>query len=183
MAQTAPRRRRLEPAPGEAPSGRKGCIVLGAVLGVVVGGTFAFYGLPPILRSIYGEKHVAAGATYRGDAKELRITAVDAGSDRRGQSSDPRFPADEPSISVELAVRTDKTWRPEIGDFRLELTTGGEWVHARAPVAGVPETALDFALSEPRTLLLRFPIPARVDARPKALHLESPRVRFALEEQ
>jgi hypothetical protein len=36
-------------------------------------------------------------------------------------------------------------------------------------------------LGEARTLVLRFAAPARVDARPVALHFADPRVRFELE--
>ncbi|MEO6398546.1 MAG: hypothetical protein ABIP13_08770, partial [Tepidiformaceae bacterium] len=57
VANPASARRRLESAPDPETKGRKGCLIWGAVLGIVVGATFAFYALPPILRHFYGETH------------------------------------------------------------------------------------------------------------------------------
>lgn len=160
------RRRRLEGARPEDKSGRSGCIITGAVLGVIVGLTFAFYGLPPILRSIYGEDVVSAGETYRGDAKVISVLVVEREDDL---------------YLVTLSVRSGKTFAPVPSDWQLEVATREEWIEALPPDADLPETSLDFELGRERTLLLRFPAPSRLDAVPEALHLASPRVRFELE--
>jgi len=161
---TAPHRRPVAPA-AEDTSGRTGCVILGAVLGVVAGALFAFYGLPPILRSFYGETKVAYGETYTGDAKEIRVELVEAGG---GQ------------VRVTLAVLTNKTWEPNPAAFRLELSTGGDWIEAAAPEPSIPETSFDFDLGVSRTLVLVFPLPAGSSASPKALHLSDPLVSLSL---
>ena len=50
-----PARRRIAHKSDKPPEHRTGCLVWGAVLGVVVGGMFAAYGLKPILRHYYGQ--------------------------------------------------------------------------------------------------------------------------------
>ncbi len=164
---TSPPRRRLETYTPEDTRGRWGCIGVGAVLGIVIGAMFAFYGLPPILRSIYGEAEVGPGESYSGDAKEIRVATVQhSGSE----------------VRVTLQARTNKTWRPEAFDFSLELSTGGDWLEAQPPSADDPATALSFELGVRREIALVFVLPPGRAGDPKALHLSSPRVRFDLEE-
>lgn len=164
---TSPPRRSLETYTPEDTRGRWGCIGVGAVLGIVIGAMFAFYGLPPILRSIYGESRVGAGESYSGDAKEIRVAAVL----RNGSE-----------VRVTLDATTNKTWWPEASDFSLELSTGGDWIEAQPPSADDPATALSFELGVRRELVLVFVLPPGREGDPKALHLSSPRVRFGLEE-
>jgi len=159
------RRRVEEPKPGA--EGRGGCIAAGALLGIVVGAVFTFYGLPPILRSIFGETSVAVGAAFEGDAKVIRVEQV---------STD----AAAGLALVTLRITTNKTWYPRPGDFELEFSAGGGRVKANPPDPSQPAPALDFALAEERTLLLRFPVPSKPGATPKALHLAPPAVRFDL---
>jgi hypothetical protein len=138
----------------------------GAILGVIAGIMFALYGLPPILRAIYGEESVAAGETYDKDAKSLAIESVERADDL---------------FVVTLTATTNKTWNLEPDGIKLEISTQDEWIELLPPEAGLPETSLRFVLGEARTLVLRFAAPARVDARPLALHFADPRVRFELE--
>jgi len=161
---TAPQRRRLEPA-AEETSGRSGCVVLGAILGIIVGAVFAFYGLPPILRSMYGETRIAVGGTYTGDAKEIRVELIETGG---GQ------------VRLTVSVLTNKTWEPKPADFRLELSSGGDRIKAAVPEPNIPETSFDFGLGVGRTLVLVFPLPAGSVGGPRALHLADPPVRIAL---
>jgi len=121
--------------------------------------------LPPILRSLYGETKIAVGGTYTGDAKEIRIELVEAS---RGQ------------VQVTLEALTNKTWEPKPADFRLELSTGGDWIKAAEPEPNVPETRLDFDLGVGRALVLVFPLPERSTGSPRALHISDPPVRIAL---
>lgn len=137
----------------------------GAVLGILVGVMFALYGLPPILRAIYGPETVAAGETYQGDAKSLTVTSLEqTGGEYR----------------VELQARTNRTWEVTPETWQLEVEGRDEWVPALAPDSGQPETAFDFELGEERTLLLRFPVPED-GGEPQVLHLDDPRVRFELQ--
>lgn len=166
-------RRRVLAGPGEGRQGRSGCLVTGAVLGVVVGAIFAFYGLPPILRAVYGETRVAAGATYEGDGKAIRVESV-----RR--SIEPQVVSLFSEWVVTLTVTTGQAWEPEPADWRLEVPGVDEWLAARDPGGG-PEQSLRFAAGAERTLVLRFPRGDRQGgAPPKALHLGDPRVRFDL---
>jgi hypothetical protein len=153
--------------PGEGDRGnRSGCLMLGAVLGIIAGIMFALYGLPPILRAIYGEETVAVGEAYEKDAKLLVVESVE------------RF---DDVFVVTMAARTNKTWKPEADGIRLEISTQDEWLELLPPGADQPGTSLEFVLGETRTLVLRFAAPARIDARPLALHLADPRLRFELE--
>ncbi len=129
---------------------------------------FALYGLPPILRSIYGEKVVAAGETYEGDGRVIRVVSVE-------RASDPE------RYLVTLDVTTNKTWDLQPDDFNLEISTQKDWIPALPPDASDPDTSLDFTLGQERTLLLVFEAPQRVDAKPERLHLEHPRLKFDLE--
>ncbi len=160
-----PRRRRLEEQ--EEAGNRSGCLLLGAVLGIIVGIMFALYGLPPILRSIYGEKTVAAGETYEGDGRSIRVVSVE-------RTTDPD------RYRVTLDVTTNKTWDLQPDDFNLEISTAKDWTPALPP-GDDPDTSLDFTLGVERTLLLVFEAPQRVDAKPEKLHLEHPRLKFDLE--
>lgn len=161
-----PRRRRLE-TPGEDTGNRAGCLFLGATLGIIVGIMFALYGLPPILRAIYGEEDVAADEAYEGDGRLIRVLRVE-------REPDPE------RFVVSLDVTNNKTWDLAPEDFQLEITTEEDWIPALPP-GDDPDTSLDFTLGQQRTLVLVFEAPTRVDARPVALHLADPRVRFDLE--
>jgi hypothetical protein len=164
LAESPSRRRRLEQP--EEQGNRSGCLFLGAILGVIVGIMFALYGLPPILRAIYGEESVAAGRTYDKDAKSLTVGSVERLDD---------------AFVVTMAATTNKTWQLEPDGIKLEITTQDEWLELLPPDPARPDTSLDFVRGEARTLVLRFPAPARVDTRPVALHFADPRVRFELD--
>ncbi|OAI40844.1 hypothetical protein AYO38_05015 [bacterium SCGC AG-212-C10] len=166
-------RRRLEDPTARKTEGRTGCLITGAVLGVIFGATFAFYGLPPILRHYYGEKHVTAGQAYSGDAKTIAVTSV--------RPADPSKAAlaGGDIVHVILSVRSNKTWSPQPADFSLELTSGGAWLQALPEVPTVLETSFLMPLGEERTLLLRYRLPEG-EGVPEFLHIASPRVRLAL---
>lgn len=171
-------RRRLESANAQETKGRSGCLITGAILGIIVGATFAFYGLPPILRHFYGEQHIAAGATYEGDGKEMRVQvlapmAIAVAGDREGWGA-------------ELTVTINKTWEAKASDFSIEFEDGADWLEAtsigidQASLASVTAPSLMFdvpKLAEPHKLQLVFPAHA---GKPKYLHLANPRVRWEL---
>lgn len=166
------RRRVNEPAPDT--SGRTGCIAVGAVFGIIAGALFTFFALPPILHHFFGEANIAAGATYEGDAKVIRVTDLSIGSPPPGtEVSAPRV------AFVSLTVRTNKTWSPVPSDFRLELSNGDR-VKANNPARGVTDSALDFDLGVERTLTLMFDLPGKFEVVPRYLHIGDPPVRFEL---
>lgn len=177
MTQTPPVRRQLE-QPSAEKQGRPGCLITGAVLGIIVGATFAFYGLPPILRYYYGEKTVAVGETYSGDAKTLRVVeAVRVAIDPGDGSVLPWF--------VTVEVLTNKTWRPEADDFSLEVDGVDEWVVADEVSllngAGDPSDAGAIPLGKPALVMVRFEPPAGAKIEDAThLHLSEPRLKFEL---
>lgn len=178
-APTGPRvRRRVDPSAGGDASrqGRSGCLLTGAILGILVGATFAFYGLPPILKHFYGEQHIAAGQTYSGDAKTIAVTEVTRGGTTKFAQNDPG--AD--FWYVTLTITTNKTWAPKVSDFSLQFDGVGDWLPAIGAPAGSPSDTLDFALAEERTVHLRFPLPPDSGAAPHYIHVAEPRVRLAL---
>jgi hypothetical protein len=157
-------RRRLDTRDGERQP-KAGCLITGAVLGIIVGATFAFYGLPPILRSIYGEQAVPPGETYTGNAKQIGVLAVE------------RDPATG-ITSITLRARTNMTWAPDLADIRLEVAGQDDWLEPLPPDPAIPGTEPDFPLGRERDLLLRYEIPPGIDGTPVALHLADPRIRF-----
>ena len=182
-------RRRVSSEQSEEHKGRSGCLLTGAILGIIVGATFAFYGLPPILKHFYGEEHIAIGQPYVGDAKT--ITA---------DFAEPRDIQPTPNVQtvramvVLITVTTNKTWTPTSADFSIEYGDGGNWVDAigvnyadpsAAPVrpGAPPHAPVDFDQSQlgvKTQLAISFPIVEASRGDPTYLHLTSPRVRFAL---
>jgi hypothetical protein len=170
-----PTRRRVQASPPKTETeGRAGCLITGALLGIIVGATFAFYGLPPILKHFYGEQHVAAGQPYTGDAKTLRV--VSAGVQTQGGGGT--------LFVVELAVETNKTWTLKASDVSLQFPGGGDWQEAEsiASADGLhPGPVFEFRPADLATevrLRVLFK-PGAADA-PTYLHLADPLIRFAL---
>jgi hypothetical protein len=165
MSEKATReRRRLDEKPDPGP--RAGCIMTGAILGIVVGAIFAFYGLPPLLRSFYGETRVDFGETYRGDARMITVLSSERSDDE---------------YVLEVRIRSNKTWDTGPADWKLEISTQRDWIEAKPADLSDPDTSFDFPLGVERTLLLRFPATTRVDTELVALHLADPHVRFDLQ--
>src|SRR5690606_12598321 len=104
---------------------------------------FALYGLPPILRAIYGEEDVAAGETYDGDGRVLRVLSVE-------RQDDPAL------FVVTMEALTSKSWDLETPGIKLEVTTQDEWIEALPPDPSQPDTSFDFTLGQQRVLELRF---------------------------
>jgi hypothetical protein len=170
----------VQASPSKADSeGRTGCLITGALLGIIVGATFAFYGLPPILKHFYGEQHVAAGQAYAGDAKTIRVTsaALQTVKTPTGDSA--------PLFVVELTVATNKTWTLNASDVTLQFPGGGDWQKAESVASADgqrPGPAVEFLPAdlgtETRLRVVFKPINA---AGPTYLHIADPLVRFALE--
>jgi len=169
-----PARRRVISDAALDTSGRRGCMLIGAVLGVGIGAVIAFFVVPPVLNHYFGTADIALGATYTGEAKRITVREVRTAEPPEGSTA----PA---TLEVVLDVTTNKTWAPDPGDFEVELSTGGDRLELLPPDPSRPETSLSFALAEQRTLVLRFEGSTRRDAVPEKLHLAEPRVRFHLQ--
>lgn len=168
-------RRRLKETEPSEPAGR-GCLVAGAILGVVAGVVLGLLGLPPLLNALFGGEPVAFDETYEGDGRVISILSLERGPDvLRG------LPGGETAgVAIRLSVTARRTWEVEPRFFQLELTSGGRWIDAAAPVEAIPETSLEFVLGQTRELLLQFPVPPGREGEPKYLHLSDPNIKFEL---
>lgn len=149
-ADALPARRRLA-GPGEGEKVGRGCLIWGGVLGVVVGLTFAFYGLPPILRHFYGERQVMQGEWFSTRTLSIQVATVEHIDTYSGA---------ERIVVVTLAQSSSGV--PPNERWQLEMSKRDEWVRAA-----------------PDATELRFVIRSE-DGTPIALHLSKPRVRFEL---
>ncbi len=175
-----PARRRLE-QPQVDRERRTGCLVTGAVLGVLAGIMIGLYALPPILRNIYGETKVAAGETYRGDGRVVRVESAGRASDPLGEPS-PGMRRED--LFIELTIRSSKTWELSLADFTIEVEGVKDWIRA-AEATTNGEPGLDVPLAEEVRVQLHFvvevPTGSSASLLAEALHLANPRVRFALQ--
>lgn len=181
MDSSQPGRRLVLQNPSPDRQGRTGCIAAGAIIGVLAGLMIGLYALPPILKSIYGEAKVAAGQTFEGDGRIIAVEAVGIASEPLGQPSPGMQRHD---VSLRLRITNNKTWDATLASWTLEVDGIQEWIPAtEATTNGSP--CFDPPLGQTSTVQLHFVVerPADVDAplRLEALHLATPRVRFALE--
>jgi len=177
-AVTEPVRRRIE-QPSEDQQKRSGCLMWGGVLGVLVGIMVGVYALPPILRHYYGEEKVAAGESYRGDGKVIRIDSLGQAPEPLGEAASGMRRFD---FFVALVVTTEDEWRPKPTDFSLAFKELDDWKRASdapseerllAPPGGQGSFQLHFIVEVPRDETEQLT--------PEALHLSDPRVRFDIE--
>jgi hypothetical protein len=162
-------RRRLQTGQPGGSEGRSGCLMLGALLGVIAGIMVGLYALPPILKSIYGVESVARFDTYSGNGKHIRVLAV---------QSPPTSAVSPDSIVVTLSVAADERWETSAEKWRLELADG----ERLEGLIVAPEPAV-FEAGVPGQLVLRFPLLPGHEPVPEYLHLGGPRVRFELGER
>lgn len=162
----APIRRRLDlPDPAER-EGRTGCLVLGAVLGILVGALVAFFVMPRVFDHYFGTADIFEGETYRGDGKVMRLESLQRVPDAQGREYPGLFEA-------VFVVTANKSWHPQPGDFILELTNAND-VPGTAFGEGVPP----LPLGDEVRLVVRFPGTERRDVEPEAVHIAEPDVRF-----
>ncbi len=180
MRVTEPVRRRIE-QPSEDRAKRSGCLIWGAVLGVLVGIMVGVYALPPILRHYYGETKVAADEFYRGEGKAIRIATLGQASEPLGEAAAGMRRED---FFVTIVVVSEDEWQPKVTDFSLEMKELDEWQQAiDATSNGEPFDKVSPGIQT--EIELHFVVefsPEEADMiTPKALHLSDPRVRFAIE--
>lgn len=151
---------------------RTGCLAVGAILGIVVGIMVGMYALPPILKSIYGEKEVAAGLAWEGDGRSFEVVSTEV------------LPAsgDTHLVLVTLNIRSNKTWDATLDDWTLEVEHLDDWQQAASATSnGVP--GFDVPLARDVLVVLAFDIepPESDEFVIEALHLANPRLRFELQ--
>lgn len=172
MDEPAQRVRKRIPArvPGDT-QGRRGCLLIGAALGIVAGVLIAFFVLPPVFGHFFGTADIELGKTYAGDGKVIRIVNAERQPGPDGQLYPGVF-------VVRLEVMTNKTWAPVGADFQLEMSgIDGR----RYPASSNPALGGVLPLGNRIGLVLTFAGTERRDVLPLKLHLRSPEVRFHLQ--
>jgi hypothetical protein len=160
------------PVPEKEPedtSGRRGCITLGAVLGIAIGALVAFFVLPGVLHHYFGTAKMGLGETYHGDGLNLRAESI--------ARRDPESSAGGISWFVSIAANPTRDRQLLYDGFELELDDGKR---IRAVAASDKSTAIELHAAQPTSFLLRFDAAPGSLARPKLLHLHDPSVEFAL---
>ena len=174
---TGPARRRLE-QPSAEKAKRSGCLVWGAVLGVLVGIMVGIYALPPILKHYYGEEVIAPNETYQNAGKSLRIKAVVPMASDRQPGTGMRVEAFE----VLVVGLSDTVWQLDRALFTLEVRELDDWQPAVGLNGQGGLAELTFAPGIEYEYGIRFEIEyagAEGDSlTPEALHLSDPRVKF-----
>ncbi|HJP40865.1 MAG TPA: hypothetical protein QGF35_04080 [Dehalococcoidia bacterium] len=180
MEEKTKQRVRIEQPGKESRQRRNGCLAAGAVLGILVGIMVALYGLPPILRAMYGEKVIDPGDERTVGGRTLSVSGFTVGRDELCLGI-PGCPAE--SIQLSLRVTVEDPWSPDTDDFQIEIAGIDTWIGAIDPIDGVLETDLQFLPGETRTVILRFPLPlgfTAVETEPDSLHITTPRARLEL---
>lgn len=131
--------------------------------------------LPRVLDSFLAGEEIAVGGTYAADARVISVSEVRSGDDAVMLEDGTTVEG----TRVELSVTSRKTWLIEPAFFQLELDGRDDWVNALEQVAALPDTSLEFALGESRTLILQFEH-ALSDGAPVSLHLSDPSIRLEL---
>jgi hypothetical protein len=153
----------------------------GGVLGVLVGIMVGVYALPPILRHYYGEEKVAAGESYRGEGKVIRIDAIGQASDPLGEAAPGMRRFD---FFVSVVILTEDEWRPPLTHFAAEFKEIEDWQEADLASSGDEQSILVLAREESEIELhfvVELPLDEAEQLTLEALHLSDPRVRFDIE--
>gem|GEM_PF-1484866 len=171
---TAPVRRRIE-QPSAEQAKRSGCLIWGAVLGVLAGIMVGMYALPPILKHYYGEKVVAAGEAYEGGGKQIRIASFTQASDPVGEAAPGMRREDFYAV---LSVLAEKGWEAKLDQFTLEFKELDDWQEATDVEGGT----LRFEPGQPMEVTIHFAVEYDAEETPsltpEAVHLSEPRVKF-----
>jgi len=156
--------------PAESPNLRRGCVVTGAVLGILVGALVAFFVVPPLFDHYFGTADVEFGKRYERDGRAITVMSVDeyiAGRDDQTRH-----------VSVVLKVEPGDQWSPDVGGFRLHLQDG-LIVQPLTPEAKAPATFPDFN-GEARPFALVYSVPES-DAAPDYIEVPGFRAHFHLQ--
>ena len=96
-------RRPVVERPDEDSGGRRGCVTVGAILGVIAGALIAFLALPPLFSHYFGAADIELGKSYAADGRVLQVIE----SARQPGSDGQLYPG---VFVVRLQVTANKTW-------------------------------------------------------------------------
>jgi hypothetical protein len=133
----------------ESPNLRRGCVVTGAVLGILVGALVAFFVVPPLFDHYFGTADVELGKRYEHDGRAITVMSVDEYT--AGRDGKTRL------VSIDLKVEPGGPWKPDVAGFRLHLKDG-LIVQPVAPIEKIPVMFPDFT-GETRPLSLLYAVP------------------------
>lgn len=151
--------------------GRRGCLIIGAALGIAAGTFIAFFLLPPIFGHFFGAADIELGKAFSGDGKTIRVLSAERQPGADGQLYPGVF-------VVKIEVMAIKEWAPVGAEFELEVSGTDERSY---PISSDPALGGVFPRSNRVPLTLTFAGTERRDVLPLKLHLRSPEVRFHLQ--
>ena len=137
-----PNRKRFSIDQDAAPGNRRGCLVTGAILGVLVGLIVGFFVVPPLINRYFTDNPIQSGQPYKAENAEITLHKISVGSE---------------ILEVELTIDAYSDWNPVHTDFTLKFPDDDVVVTALPVDPNVPLTNLTFLAGQSRTLLLRFP--------------------------
>lgn len=171
MSESQRSRRPVQEDAPEGTAGRRGCLLAGALLGIVAGVLVALFVVPPLFDHYFGEATVKAGKVYDGDGKRISVDFVsryEAGRDGK-----------TPFLGVQFRVRSEAAWAPDPGNFVLELE-GGIKIGPVPPVEKIPVMWPQFAAGQERPFELLFELPTGARLEGATVRFRDPKVRFEL---
>tara|TARA_B110000014_G_scaffold183601_1_gene132678 strand:+ start:1506 stop:1994 length:489 start_codon:yes stop_codon:yes gene_type:complete len=136
-----PNRKRLSIDQDAAPGNRRGCLVTGAILGVLAGFIVGLFVIPPLINRYFADNPIQPGQPYEAENAVITLQKVSVVGE---------------ILEVELIIDAFSDWKPVHTDFTIKFSD--DEVFEALPVdPKVPLTELTFLAGESRTLLLRFP--------------------------
>ena len=158
-------RKRVQDDRRPADPARRGCLLIGAFLGVAVGVVVALFLVPPLFDRYFGTADIALGDTHAADGKRLR---VDRYQDNAG--------AGGTEIIVTMTITSEAVWDLSMPTITLELEDGtivGGVAVRGGPRVPAGEAGLDADFE--------FQRPAGNTARPKLISFSEPKARYYLQ--
>ncbi len=139
-----PNRKRLSIDQDASPGNRRGCLVTGAILGVLAGLIVGLFVVPPLINRYFADNPIQPGQPYEAENAEITLQKA--------------YEAENAEIfEVELTIDAFSDWKPAHTDFTIKFPDDDEVVVALPADPNVPLTNLTFLAGQSRTLLLRFP--------------------------
>jgi len=135
-----PNRKRLSIDQDASPGNRRGCLVTGAILGILAGLIVGLFVVPPLINRYFADNPIQPGQSYDAENAEITLQKVSVVSE---------------IFEVELTIDAFSDWKPVHTDFTITFPDD-EVVVALPADPTVPLTDLTFLAGESRTLLLRF---------------------------
>ncbi len=136
-----PNRKRFSIDQDASPGNRRGCLVTGAILGVLAGLIVGLFVVPPLINRYFADNPIQPGQPYEAENAEITLQKASVVSE---------------IFEVELTIDAFSDWKPVHTDFTIKFPDD-EVVVALPADPTVPLTNLTFLAGQSRTLLLRFP--------------------------